>query len=36
MELIKSALSGFITGIVLLVLIVYIFRKQVDKKNTND
>lgn len=32
MELIKSALSGFITGIVLLVLIVYIFRKQVDKK----
>jgi len=36
MELIKSALSGFITGIVLLVLIVYIFRKQVDKKNRND
>lgn len=36
MELIKNALSGFITGIVLLVLIVYIFRKQVDKKNRND
>ncbi len=32
MEMIKHALSGMITGIVLLGLIVLIFRRQEDKK----
>ncbi len=32
MEIIKTALSGFVTGIVLLGLIVFIFRKQEDNK----
>jgi len=32
MEMIKHALSGMITGIVLLALIVFIFRRQEDKK----
>ena len=33
MEMIKHALSGMITGIVLLALIVFIFRRQEDKKH---
>jgi len=35
MEIIKHALSGFITGIVLLALIVFIFRRQEDKRRKN-
>ncbi len=33
MEMIKQALSGLITGIILLGLIVFIFRRQEDKRN---
>ncbi len=36
MELIRSGLLGFITGIVLLVAIVFIFRRQVDKEKKNN
>jgi len=32
MEMIKHALSGMITGFVLLALIVFIFRRQEDKR----
>ena len=35
MELIARGLSGFITGIVLLALIVFIFRRQEDKRKNN-
>jgi len=35
MEMIKHALSGIITGIVLLGLIVFIFRRQEDKRRRN-
>jgi len=35
MELIVRGLSGFITGIVLLALIVFIFRRQEDKRKNN-
>jgi hypothetical protein len=35
MEMIKDALSGMITGIVLLGLIVLIFRRQEDKHRQN-
>jgi len=36
MEMIKHALSGMITGIVLLGLIVFIFRRQEDKRRRNE
>ncbi len=32
MEIIKQALLGFVTGIVLMGLIVLIFRRQIDKE----
>ena len=35
MEMIKQALLGITTGIVLLGLIVIIFRRQIDKKKEN-
>ncbi len=35
MEMIRQALSGLVTGIVLLGLIVYIFRRQEDKRRKN-
>jgi len=35
MEMIKQALLGLTTGIVLLGLIVLIFRKQIDKERKN-
>jgi len=36
MEMIKHALSGMITGIVLLALIVFIFRRQEDKRRKRE
>ncbi len=33
MEMIRQALTGLLTGIILLGLIVYIFRKQEDKRH---
>jgi len=36
MEMLKQALSGLITGIVLLALIVFIFRRQEDKRQEKE
>ncbi len=35
MEILRQALSGFLTGIILLGLIVLIFRKKKDESNNN-
>ncbi len=32
MEILRNALTGFLTGVILLALIVFIFRRQEDKR----
>jgi len=36
MEIFRNALTGFLTGIILLALIVFIFRRQEDKRREKE